>query len=395
MSSHNVAGDQPASRLSFVAGIGELDSVKRNKALLVGSAVFISIRDLKAENYTKVLPRATSAWRKAWAKKDQQKLYVSVRTDILVNSPKTMRFAFAVDAYLKWGFKQRGGTVLLSGYEDGSQTSVEVFIFKDGVLTSFEDKRLPSQRAPHFQDGFSTLIETLKENFPDHRMVVAAPLQKPAARYSNITYVDEKVFAALSFRPLEVFTERRLSEFRWPAAIVGAAVLFYAGAMSLGWMEREAAKSAFIEAQSDPVVKGRGGMDSGLIDTIQQRRFFLDQARHQEVLAEKAKQLMAGIAQVNGVKIIQVKLPAPSLAGGPAPVGVPAPQADVQAGTKPDVWIKVSVPAMQIGTWEQSGLLMRELSKNTGMDLRLERNGWSEDAATGRRTYSMEGTIHG
>ena len=395
MSSKNVAGDQTASKLSYLAGVGELGSVRRNKALLVGSAVFISIRDLKAEGYTKVLPRATSSWRRAWAKKDQQRLYVSVRTDILVNAPKTMRFAFAVDGYLKWGFRQKGGTVLLAGYEDGSQTSVEVFIFKDGVLTSFEDKRLPSQRAPHFQDGFSTLLETLKENFPDHRMVVAAPLQKPAARYSSIAYVDEKVFASLSFRPLEVFAERRLSEFRWPAAIVGVAVLFYAGAMSMGWMERESAKNAFIEAKSDPVVNGRGGMDSGLIDTIQQRRFFLDQVRHQEVLAEKAKQLMAGIAQVSGVKIIQVKLPAPSLAGGPVPVGVPAPQVDVQAKTKTDVWIKVSVPALQLGIWEQSGLLMRELSRNTGMDLRLERNGWSEDVSTGRRTYSMEGTIRG
>lgn len=389
------AHENVSSKLSFVAGVGDLESVKRNKSLLVGSAVLISIRDLKTDHYAKVSPRSTGSWRKAWSKKQQQKLYVSVRNDLLINAPKTMRFAFAVDAYLKWGFKQRGGKILIAGYEDGSQTDVEVYAFKDGVLTSYVNKRLPAQRVPHFQDSFSTLIETLKESFPDHRMVVAAPLHRPAARFSDIDYVDEKIFSSLSFRPLEVFSERRLSEYRWPATIVGVAGIFYAGAISAGWMEMEAARRAFFEAKADPVVQGRGGVDSGLIDTIQQRRFFLDQVRHQEALAEKAKQLMAGIAQVSGVKIIQVKLPAPSLASGPAQVGVQTQQADGQGAGKPDVWIKVSVPMVQMGIWEQSRVLMRELSKNTGMDLRLERNGWSEDASTGRRTYSMEGTIRG
>lgn len=369
--------------------------VIRNKALLIGSAVFASTRDTKIPGYTGLTPRAGVRTLQGVLSKQPQRLFVAIKDDVVRSVPKATRFALAIDAYLQWGLKSKGKALLIGGFEDDQSTHLDILAFEDGRFVSYDSKTLPAREADNFNDTVASLLEDCAQQWQGYALYQAAPLTAFGDK-SGVRYLDSGIFKRLSFRPLASASRSKLSGFAIPGAVVAAGMLFCVAAIGKGWADYHAAIAAFDREIADPVVKGQGGVDSGLIDTIQQRRFYLDEPRRQVSLVEKSKSLVAGVGKIPSLKIVEMKLPAPALATAGPTIGVPVASVEVASGPnrKPDVWLRVSVPAQGPSTiLEQGKELMTLVSNNTGMDVRLARNGWTEDGK--RRVYTLEGFING
>lgn len=370
----------------------------RNKALLIGGAVFVSTRDIKASGYVKLAPRQGVRSVGGLIGKQPSRLHVAVSEPLMRAAPRGTRFALAVDAYLAWGLRSKGKTILIGGYEDGHETTLDVLVFEDGRLLDYENKALPAREEVHFHDTVASLLDDIAAKWPNFKVFQAPPLTPFGEAFAGVAMADERIFKRLSFRPLALHSESKLHGLAWPAAVIVIGMCVGFGALAKGWSEYHAASAAFDREVADPVVSKRGGVDSGLIDTIQQRRFYLDEPRRQVSLVEKSKGLVAGVGKIAGLKIVEIKLPAPVVGVSAPTVGVPVPGSgsgsDTGADRKPDVWLKVSVP-LQAGEtiWNQGKALMTEVSANTGMSVRLARQGWSEDGK--RRLFTLEGFING
>ena len=369
--------------------------IVRNKALLIGSVVFASTRDTKIPGYTGLTPRAGAGALQAMLSKQSPRLFVAIKDDVVRSVPKSTRFALAVDAYLQWGMKSQGKALLIGGYEDDQSTHLDIFAFEGGHFVSYDSKTLPAKNSPHFSDTVASLLEDCAQQWQGFALYQAAPLTAFGEK-SGVRYIDGRIFKRLSFRPLASRSRSKLSGLTIPGVVVAAGMLFCVGAVGKGWADYHAAIEAFDHEIADPIVKGQGGVDSGLIDTIQQRRFYLDEPRRQVSLVEKSKSLVAGVGKIESLRIVEMKLPAPAL-GVPSPnIGVPVLNTEAASGPdrKPDVWLRVSVPAQADSSILGQGKeLMTQVSNHTGMDVRLARNGWSEDGK--RRVYTLEGFING
>jgi len=388
---------QRAPQWSYVANSHQLKvGAVRNKALLVGSAVFVSTRDLRANGYSRMTPRNGIGPFKALISKQTPRLFVASNDQVTNAAPKSTRFALAIDAYLQWGMRSKGKVILIGGYEDSNETHLDILVFENGCFVDYENKALPGRSAMHFQDAFAALVDDFSSKWAGFEVHQAAPLTPFNQAGPSIKYVDERIFKGLSFRPLSMHSTSQLRELAVPGAIVVMGVVFCMGALGKGWSDYHSANASFNSEIADPVVKGQGGVDSRLIETIQQRRFYLDQPRRQVSLVEKSRNLVAGISKIQGMRIVEIKLPAPSVGVIGPTIGVPVPAGPDASGAnrKPDVWLRVAVPLQgSISILEQGKALMTLISANTGMDVRLARQGWTDDG--NRRVFTLEGFIHG
>ncbi|MQA40763.1 hypothetical protein [Rugamonas aquatica] len=365
---------------SFVSSSAHLAGVARNKALLVGAAVFVSARDVPAAGYLKLVPRKGVEGVAGWLAKDPPRVHVAVDQAVVQAAAKGVRFALAIDAYLRWGLASRGKVLLIGGAEGPSETTLDVFVFEEGRFVGYENKSLPARSVPHFQAMLASLLDDYALQKPGYKVVQAAPLAPFGEHFPQIAYLGSELFHKLVFRPLALHAQERGGGRLTPAALVAAGVLVCGGAIGKGWSEYHAATTFYEREVADPIVTGKGGLNSGLIDTIQQRRFFLDDARAQVSMVEKARSLVVGVGGIAQLKIIEIRLPA---AAASATSGAERP---------PDVWLRVSVPLEARSAMEQGKALMEQVAANTGMDMRLARQGWSDDGK--RRIFILEGFNH-
>lgn len=385
-----------APQWSYVANVHQLASgATRNKALLVGPAVFVSTRDVRHVGYSRMTPRIGVGPIKALLSKQAPRLFVASSDQVTRAATKATRFALAIDAYLQWGMRRKGKVLLIGGFEDSHETHLDVLAFENGSFVDYENKALPGRNAMHFPDAFAALLDDLAAKKPGFEIFQAAPLTPFDQAGPSMQYVDERIFRNLSFRPLSMHSTSAMREFAVPGAIVATAMLFCAGALGMGWSDYHGASTLFDKEIADPMVASQGGVDSRLIETIQQRRFYLEQPRRQVSLVEKSRNLVTGVAKIAGVRIVEIKLPAPSVSAGGASIGVPVQGegANTGADRKPDVWLRVAVQLEpNVSVLEQGKQLMTLISANTGMDVRLAHQGWTDDGK--RRVFTLEGFIH-
>lgn len=380
---------RPTAPWSFVAASADLAGVARNKALLIGGAVFVSSRDVPAPGYAKLTPRKGVGQLAAWLDKDAPQVHVAVDQALMQAAPKGMRYALAVDAYLRWGLASRGKVLLIGGADAANQTTLDVFMFEEGRFIEYENKSLPGRNVPHFQTMLASLLEDYATQRPGYKILQAAPLAPFGAAFPHVSTLGPELFAGVAFRPLALQRQTRLAQRLLPAALVLTGVLGCAGAMGKGWHDYQGAIAGYEHEIADPIVTGKGGLDSGLIDTIQQRRFYLEEARSQVSMVERMRALVAGAGAVSELRIIEVRLPT-ALPGAAVSASAAAP-AEAEAH-KPDVWLRVSVPLTRGSAMEQGRALMERLAAATGLDMRLARQGWSDDGQ--RRIFILEGFNH-
>lgn len=309
---------------------------------------------------------------------------------------KKLRFAFAVDGYLAWGRrnKRKGTVVLFGGASSERATNIEIMVFLDGRLVGIEEKVLPGVKEPAFIDMRETLLSELRHRQPTARFVQAAPLQDwgiPGVEYIGA----DEALKGLSFRPITRLAKRG-SALLVPGLIAGTGVLAYIGLLLTGWDAYSSAGEAYKAAMQDPAIHEKGGIDTNFLNTMNSRRIYMDTPRRQGLLVNKAAQVMRGLAEVDHVKVLELKLPAPSVnpqGGAGVAISLDTDKRQIHADRSPDVWISLSVPkssspALTQGKHE----VLEAIAKNTGMSVRIAQQGISEDK--GQRIYNIEGFFH-
>jgi len=171
----------------------------------------------------------------------------------------------------------------------------------------------------------------------------------------------------------------------------------YVSAIGLGWNRFMTAQAAYDEAVNDPWVRQQGGIDTSYLDLLNTRRRYMDEPRRQTLLAEKAASIVQGIASVREARIVEIRLPAPSIrperqvemtVNPDSRVG----RREIAADRLPDVLLTLSVPRSPETALEHARRVMSEVANHTGISLRLVHQGWRD--AQGRRIFTVEGFIH-
>lgn len=370
-----------SSELPFVTNLVDVARLNKKRAILIGNSTFVSMHDVKMHGFVGLQPRKAVSPVKALFVKNPAKVYFSVNEKLVKESPTNLHFAFANDAYLNWGFSTKGNVILLGGNSQENETNLQVFFFEDGMLVDLVERTIHGHASPHYTETASTLIDELLSEAPGSRVVYASPLARFDDSLSGIEYVDDKIFRNIKYAKLSLHEEVKQTGFKLPIAVSIAGVLFFSLAVFQGWTRYQDSIVAFEESINDPVVKQAGGVGSNLIDKMQKQRFFMLETRNQLILAEKTRSLVNGIALIGGVKIVDLSVKVPA-----------SPDSPINPELA-DIRMVLSVPTSSRTVLDQGKEILDTISANTGLNLRMARQGWKE--VDKRRTFKLEGNFHG
>lgn len=389
------AGRSPRVRRSrdnydVLTHAGMLDSLSRRKVVLCAHTVFATLdahRPAPSTGFIAQEPRQTMSPLRAMFARGPAALRVSVDGRLL-QRPKT-RYALALDGYLAWGRRHGGGsTVVLGGGEQAGQTYLEIYVFQDKVLVEFMERELPAAGASAFPITISTLLDELRTRYPQPRIVACQPL--PDWELPDIEYIGDRPLRSLTFHPL---AEKSASGTNLRPAVFAAStgLLVYGALLGSGWSLYASARSRYQMEANDQVLASAGGIDNARLESMQQQRLFMELERPQDQLVQRSRLIVAGIAALPDVRIDEL-----TFHGAAAPaVGDASPPETAQ--TTPtdgaDVSIKIVVKADQANALEQAKSVMQRISRQTGLELRLESGGWTDDATAGTRTLRIEGFL--
>lgn len=370
------------------------------KVLLAGDVVFISLTsDNAPEDFISQAARDGVPSLKSLVSRDTPKVHLALAKKTFDVS--RARFALAIDGYLAWGFAQRhAGTLIVLGSSTvAAGVAVDLLVFHGGVIQEVDEKILPHPDSGSFIDTLDYMLASLRSHYPTARICQAGPGKSWNSR--NVEFIGDAPFKRLSYRPIYRASQRSHAYIA-PGIISLAGVIGFSGLLGFGWHDYESAKDQYLQAISDASIKSAGGIDTGFLDIMSARRFFLERPRRQERLTQEAIQIVRGVGVVPDVQIVELKLPAPSIDGRTANPNV---LVDPQQITKrrqimpdrtPDVWVAISVPMMRDTAILQARDVMTVIANSTGMSLRLAHQGWRDVTIQGerRRQFNIEGFIH-
>lgn len=396
--------------------LATLKAAEGGKILGGGSLVSASMLStaMPPKGYIAQLPRTATSNLLATFRKDSPKVYIHL-APALFDHPRK-RFALTIDAGLAWGMKQKGVVALISGIADDEGDgpfTVTVLVFEEGSLVSLVDYELQDRSTQRFKIGAEAMVAEIKNNFSRKvdlagkgeprpvRVVLAAPLSD--WQIEGVEYLGEKVLSKARYRPL-VKAEKASGNLLLPSAIVGASMLVYFGLIGIKYNALEQAKAAYEVAYDSKEVKDAGGVDAEYIGVMTQRKTFMETPRRQDVLPAKVLEIVQGIGVLPGVKIIELQLPAPGLSttandtssGAMVSANGGANQDLITSTRVADAQIKISVPRSGQPALLQARDVLDALAKSTGMSMRLAlQSGYQDDGDKKRRTFTIEGFIHG
>lgn len=378
----------PAPSYQVLSSPWAISDTTGRKVLVGGRAVFASLDTAPPSHEFIRLPDrgiagGLAGLRSALAT-HQQRLQVYVHPALVER--RRARYALTIDCYLRWGLRHGKGTVaLIGGVESESDVALEILIFRERCLVQLTERELPAPSALSFRGTLETVLDELHTRYPGLRVVIAAPLSNydvPGAEY-----IGQAALAGARFAPL-VPAGGAAASLRGPLLLCGLGVAAYAGAVGTGWTLHQAALAKYDAAARDPVLTEAVAQRAVNLEVLEQRRLFMEARRRQELLMEHGTAIATGVGSVPGVRILELRLPAPSLNVAPTlGVAVPPPPAD---GT-PDVTMRLSVPRQDMPALDQAKAVLHDVSVATGMNLYLTHNGWSETETT--RTFTVEGNI--
>lgn len=363
------------------------------KVLLAGKAVYTALeaRAAPPAGFIGQAPRDAAVGVLATLVRTAPKAQVYVDQRLI--GLRKLRFAVAFDGYLSWGLRahRRQAMILFGGAVGDGDTYVEVLVFSDGRLSALYEKVLPLPSAVQYRDTIDAMVKDLRFQYPTARMVQASPL--PSWDLADVEYVGEAPLRGLSFRPLSKMA-RAGAAYVWPATVAVLAGLIYIGLLGAGWSHYGGAMEDYEVAIADPAIRDKGGIDTHYLDVMNARRYYMDAPRRQVMLADKAAMVIRGVAAVDRIHILEMRLPAPSVNPQQHPGVRPADGGDRRSGNQfPDVWISVSVPkAMAQSALDQGQDVATRIARQTRMDVRVVHQGWREDK--GRRIFNLEGFLN-
>lgn len=386
-----------ASKFPVLCSVGDpssMASIAGRKVILAGEPVFAALSTSEPPLFVAQQPRDAAAGLLAQFRKNSPKVFVAVDERLLALT--RMRFALAFDGYLAWGLRERSKApvVLFGGGESESSVNLEILVFAENRLIELREKSLPGTGSTYFRNVVQGMLEELRMNFPTARFVQAAPLADWALE--GVEYIGEKPLRGLSFRPLTRMRSRH-SNFVVPAALTMLGLLAYPGAAVTGWNAYSSAVADYERAIADPAIKAKGGMDTDFLATMNARRIYMEQPRRQTALANKASSIVRSIASVPGVRIVEMKLPAPGISVQNQ-IGITVnPDAEkarnkITADRPPDVWVSIAVPRSGEAAIVQAKVVLTVIANTTGMSLRLAHAGWRDEQS--RRIFNIEGFVH-
>lgn len=368
--------------IPFVDNAYQLRDLSGNRAVLIGNATHISMREANLGNFISLKPRSSvSAMQGLW-EKNPPKVYFSINQDIVHAGAKKFVFAFANDAYLHWGYASKGSTLLLGGSCGEASTYLQIFHFESGKLVSTEERTIPGYTdLRQYSDTAGTIIDQYRHNFPSIKVFYSAPLRKFADDLTHIEYVDEAIFKSLKYRTLDFSEKKRSSGNFIPVALCVLGVLSYVGLLGKGWFDYQNATGGFDVAMKDPIVDEAGGIDPNVIDVIQQQRFFMQEAKTQVDLSRKTRLLVNAIARIGEVQIKSMS------------VYIPPSKTDAKVLDRPDIRIIIIVPHSGKAALDQGKEILDVISSNSGLTLHMARQGFKDIEK--RREFTLEGFFYG
>lgn len=381
--------------MSSISDPTALNAITARKVLLAGYPVFISLNPtVPPPGFVLLPPRDAAAGLFTQLSKDAPKVLVAV-DERLLDIPK-LRFALAFDGYLAWGLRERRRypTILFGGGETDTAVIVEIMIFADNRLIELHEKSLPHIGSSSFRDALQGVIAELRIDFPTGRFVQAAPLTDWGV--DGVEYIGEMPLRKLSYRPLSRTLTRRPA-YVVPAALAAVGAMIYPAVVVSSWNDYSNAVAAYDHAIADPAIKSKGGINTDFLTTMNARRMYMDQPRRQTALADKASNIVRGIAAVQNVRVVEIKMPAPSI-NPQSQIGITVnPDAakmrnQITQDRSPDVWLSIAVPKSGEASIIQAKGVMTQIANSTGMSLRLAHQGWRDDQT--RRFFNIEGFIH-
>lgn len=316
------------------------------------------------------------------------RLYIAI-DERLVHQPK-VRYALALDYYLRWGMAHsKTPLVLLGGAESDGTTYIDVMVFSNGSLRDLFEHELPAHEHRDFGISLKVLLRKIADDCPGSRIVAAAPL--PDWQNDDVEYIGEAPLKGLSFRPLGA-TKAGAAGMKVSAGVALAGLLTYGVQLGYGWKSYSDAGAAYQTEVADPVLTDAGGINNARLELLQRREFYMQELRPQEALARKSRQIVSGIATLPGVRINSITFGSSNGAsqgsGGAADVsGAPTTQP-----AEPNVTMELLVQQSADSALTDAESLMTAISARTGMRLRLQKaQGWSTDETTGIRKLRIEG----
>lgn len=385
---------------SVVATATDIAALEGNKAIIAGEVVFATLQE-DAVSTVGFLPqdsRAITTGLLDQYKKDAPKLRVAI--DPALAQAKGKRFAFAIDAYLAWGRrnKSKNPVVLFGGAHTQTGIAVDVLVFEDGNLIAYREKSLPALEAYSFRNSVLSLMEEFDVEYPGVAFYQAEPLTQ--WDIERINWVGREALKGLRYKRITTESVVR-NQYLVPAVIAIAGVAIYGAAISVGWQKLQVAGEAYEIAIDNPEIRKQGGINTEYLDLMNARRLYMESGRKQDVMAKKAAEIAAGVTVVKNVRIMEMHLPAPNLGGG-LQVGLNAPGANgldangsLTAGVQgrdPDVLLVLSAPKGAETGLDQANAIMAQIAQQTGLSLRLAMAG-SRDLEQ-NRIFNIEGFIH-
>lgn len=382
--------------MNVVASIDQLtlDKPVQGKVLLAGDVVFASLKNKVLDGYVLQSQIEASNNLVRQLTRKSETVYLSVHERLFAANKG--RFAMAVESYIAWGLKRskKGTTILYGGASTPNRTNVTIIVFSEGSVVEIDDRELPQASASYFNDSLTQMHAEIVAKYPTAQYFQASPLDD--WKVPGIEYVGVKPLSGASYRPLSRGFSKS-SAFVVPAIVGVCGLLFYIGAIGIGWGKYTKAISDYEVAISDPSIKSQGGIDTKFLNVVTARRAYMLDPRRQSALSEKTAFVVRGIGAVADVKILQLKLPAPSInPQRQAGISVSPDQAKQRKAITPeripDVWLSIAVPKSGTTGIDQGKATMSVIANATGMSLRLPHQGWREEL--GRRIYNIEGFIH-
>ena len=374
--------------------IVDVNAAQGDRLLVGGGLLYASVNPTVQApgQYIEQTPREAGALWRVFSK-SPPKMYVRVHPDLV--SITKAKVGFLVDGYLAWGRRQRKGIIaLVGGLSTGDYGfQLDVLVFDRGQLIDIFDKQLPSPNSPEFQLAAQSVVGEIRDKYKADRIVLAAPLVD--LQIPGTEHIGAQPLKLIKFARLTLLEKQRVSWYI-PAAASVAGMAFYVGAIALPWSRYATAVDDFERAAKSPEITAHGGLDAGYKAVMSQRRHFMEAPRRQQSLPSVLLSIVRGVGVVPGIRILEMRLPAPSVgvANDPSLVVSQNPESKaIGAGAQPDVQMRLSVAKSGTSAMEQGKAVIGTLSESTGMELRIVPQGWRDEGD--RRVYTIEGFMHG
>ncbi|CAM3784245.1 hypothetical protein VRRI112168_00260 [Vreelandella rituensis] len=347
-------------------------STKGDTATLVGRSVYLSLDDERPKNMTWV--KSLSAQSPLRMGRARSQLHIYVDDEVTESKGRVKLMA---EGYLRLGLwrshRTRKVVVMLGGEQDETGTNLLMMVFQSGKLKDVAERFLPPSPAIDFDDLVRNTIQSIRETFPECSIEQCHPL--PEWKGVGIDRYHGPQSPLLRFiMPTRLAPGKGLQgHLMIPLLVVVAGAGYYAYTVGTPYLEY---RDAHQVAERLQLRMTRETSNRISLDVLQAQSEFVRQERDdsQVLHVDNALRLAGAIHQIPAAQIQRIEM-LPKIA-----------QAETGIRSRLDIVVPSNT---QIPALEQGRDVLGELSRNSGMSMRLSRQrGISERGAT--RAFVVE-----